>query len=132
MATAGGQQGVTSEVESPVGTVTAARDENVAEARQAAAAEIREWERRRRRGVELLAGFAAPPIVGLGILALVFAGVGSDAILDSAAATCTALIVGSLLLLVPPVLFAVSPERYAEHQGDVERRIRQGLGPTPD
>lgn len=132
MASARGHQASPSEAEVSGSPATLARDENLAEARQAAAAEIRDWERRRRRGIEMLAGFAAPPLVGLGILALVFAGIGSDAILNSAAATCTALIVGSLLLLVPPVLFALSPERYAEHQGDVERRIRHGLGTDPD
>jgi hypothetical protein len=80
--------------------------------------------RRRGRIVEVAVGFTAPPLVGIAILILVFSGRGSDAVMHSSAATATALIIGGLLMLVPPVVFALSPDSYAEYQTDVERRLR--------
>lgn len=101
--------------------------ESAADEARAVAEEFRRERARRKRTIEILVGFTAPPIVGIVILVLVFAGRASDAVIESPAATSTALIVAALLLLVPPVLFALSPERYAEHQTDVERRLRELL-----
>ena len=63
---------------------------------QVAAKLTREQHKRRSRIIELLVGFTAPPIIGIGILALLFTGSGSDAILDSPAATSTALMFRAL------------------------------------
>jgi hypothetical protein len=103
-----------------------------------------EAERRRRsRVLQAIVGFTAPPIVGLGILVLIFAGAASDAVIESPAATSIALIVGAVLMLVPPILFAVSHERYAQHQAAIENRLlallsagesstsRSVIGPAP-
>ena len=81
----------------------------------------------KRSTVEFLVQFTAPPIVGLVILIVVFAGIASDDILQSPAVTSTALIVGALLLLVPPITFSVNPQNYSLHQKGIENRARKIL-----
>jgi hypothetical protein len=75
---------------------------------------------------------AAPPLVGLALLAVVISGVASDAVLRSPAATCTALIVSAALILVPPLLLAHAPEQYAAHLTDVQGRLTELVGPPPN
>lgn len=89
----------------------------------------------RRDAVEsiLLAALTFPPLVGLTIIALILAGVASDQVLASGAAISTALVVGGLLILVPPALYAVSPARHAAYHSALEARLNGGGGsqPTP-
>lgn len=76
-----------------------------------------------------MVGFAAPPVAGLTILALVLSGTVSGADEQSAAATSTALIIGALLTLLPPVLYVLKPDEYAEHQTALDERVRRLLEP---
>lgn len=76
-----------------------------------------------RRWFELLAGLTAPPIVGLVIIALVMSGAADVDIMKSGAATSTALVVGALLMIVPPILYGRT--RYADHQDMVEDRLNR-------
>jgi hypothetical protein len=79
----------------------------------------------------LLAALAFPPLVGLAIIALILAGVASDQVLASGPAMSTALLVGGLLILVPPALYAVSPDRHAAYHGALEERLNGGGGGSP-
>jgi hypothetical protein len=91
----------------------------------AQARSARERREARRNILEAIVGLTAPPLIGIGILIVVFSGNASAAIEHSAAATSTALIVAALLILVPPVIFAFSPDRYSEYQTANERRLRE-------
>ena len=66
-----------------------------------------------------------PPIAGFVVLAVVLSGTAADAVMNSGAATSVALLVGAMLVLVPPALYAANPRRYLEHQAAVESRMRE-------
>jgi hypothetical protein len=72
-------------------------------------------QRRRERG-RLATVLALPPVMGTIIIVLVLTGHVSERVLKSGEAISFALLVGALLILVPPALFALQPDRYAEHQ----------------
>jgi hypothetical protein len=118
-------EAATTEAETAAAAARAASEKAKAET-----ATLEEERLRRSRLVQAIVGFTAPPIVGLAILVVTFAGAASDAVAESPAATSTALIVGAALMLVPPILFAVSHERYAQHQAGIERRLLALISPS--
>ena len=68
---------------------------------------------------------AAPPVIGLVMLVLLFSGSGSDAVLASGAATAAALVVAGALILVPAFLYVRWPAEYADHLEIIEGRNRE-------
>lgn len=77
----------------------------------------------------LKAALAYPPLVGLVVLILLLSGLVSDAILESGAATSTALVVAVLLILVPPALYALSPTRHIEYTDGMQETIESEVPP---
>ena len=65
----------------------------------------------------------APPIAGMAIIGVILGGVVDERVMLSGAAMSTALAVGALLVLVPPLLYSVKPERYLEHQRGISKRV---------
>lgn len=81
----------------------------------------------------LLAALAFPPLVGLAIIVVILSGVASDQVLASGAAMSAALLIGALLILVPPALYALSPDRHAAYHTALEARVsgERGEGSPP-
>jgi hypothetical protein len=71
---------------------------------------------------------AVPPVAGVAILGLVLSGDISQDVLRSGAATSTALIVGLLLIVIPPALYIANAERYTAHQTALEQRVTELIG----
>jgi len=69
-----------------------------------------------------------PPLVGLAVLIAVFVGFAPDQVLDSGAAISTALIVGALLILVPPMLYMWEPSDYGDYRIDLKRDVEGRKG----
>lgn len=68
-----------------------------------------------------------PPLAGLAILGVVLSGAAAGEVLASGAAMATALVVGALLILVPPALYIVSPDLYSEYQTLLEERAEEAM-----
>ncbi len=73
-----------------------------------------------------LAPLVAPPLVGLGLIVLVVAGVGNATLTDSPGAVSAALAVGALLILGSAGLYVLSPKRYDHFFTDLRKRIEAG------
>lgn len=66
-----------------------------------------------------------PPVVGLGMIVVVLGGWADHTVLRSDAAMSSALIVGALLILLPPAVYSKWPSSYAEYQTALELRARE-------
>jgi hypothetical protein len=71
---------------------------------------------------------ALPPMVGYVIIGLVLFGGVDGAVLDSGAAMSTALLVGALLVLAPPVIYIANSRDYNRYMRALRKQTRRLSG----
>lgn len=103
----------------------------------AAAAEGRSRERLEthlhwRQRLQGVFGIGLPPLIGMGILVAVLTPLGQPDVEWSGGATSAALFVAALLILVPAILFAFSPDHYAKYETRQHKDLNRILGHTDD
>jgi hypothetical protein len=77
-----------------------------------------------------LAWLFVPPVIGLGLIAMVVFNLGDSQVTKSAATASVALVIGALLLLGSAALFVFSPRRYDLFFTDLRKRLQGQSGPT--
>lgn len=65
----------------------------------------------------------SPPIVGVILIGLIVFGEVDEHLLDSGVAMAAGLLVGAMLILVPPTLYAKSPELHQAYQEALEKEV---------